>query len=275
MPVLLYGSEIWGFEDHKQLTITCNNYLKRLLKLNKSTPTCMVYGETGFQSISELIDNRMVNFWFRIATDNTGKISSTLYKFIKKLYDLDIYKLPWLVKIKSLLDNNGMSFIFNDQTNINPLWLKNAFKLRCSDIYKQKWCEDIFNNSVCINYRLLTKEIKFNDYLIWLPKPYAINLCKFKCSNHKLPNVTGRYNNINVEDRICTLCNQNDIGDEFHYLLKCAHFIDHRKRYINEYYYTNPNIIKFNKLFNAKNKHTLLNLSKFVTLIMTHFDNEI
>jgi hypothetical protein len=36
---------------------------------------------------------------------------------------------------------------------------------------------------------------------------------------HKLPVESGRYSKTPYEDRFCTLCQSNEIGDEFHYLL--------------------------------------------------------
>ena len=34
------------------------------------------------------------------------------------------------------------------------------------------------------------------------------------------------------EDRICTLCSKNEIGDEFHYSYSCDNFNNQRKLYI-------------------------------------------
>ena len=48
LPILLYGSEVWGYSSHKlQIEIFYRKFLKGLLKLNNSTPDPMVYGETG------------------------------------------------------------------------------------------------------------------------------------------------------------------------------------------------------------------------------------
>ena len=44
-------------------------------------------------------------------------------------------------------------------------------------------------------------------------------LCKFKCANSRIPTIMGRYANKPLEDRTCTVCESNEIGHEFHYLL--------------------------------------------------------
>ena len=47
MPILLYGSEIWGFEDLAQIETFFCRFCKDMLGLHKRTPNCMVYGELG------------------------------------------------------------------------------------------------------------------------------------------------------------------------------------------------------------------------------------
>ena len=86
-----------------------------------------------------------------------------------------------------------------------------------------------------------------------------------------MPIVTGRYQNIPVDDRKCTLCEQNDIGDEFHYLLECPFFQEDRVRYIKRFYYTHPNMDKMNKLFNETSNKDMFKLSKFIYIIIQHF----
>ena len=50
------------------------------------------------------------------------------------------------------------------------------------------------------------------------------SLIRFRTSNHKLPIETGRYLNTLRENRLCTLCLANDIGDEYHYMFICEFF---------------------------------------------------
>lgn len=43
--------KVWGSENNRQLNITCNKYMRRLLGVNKSTPLCMIYVELGVKVI--------------------------------------------------------------------------------------------------------------------------------------------------------------------------------------------------------------------------------
>ena len=47
VPVLLYGSEEWGYENLDVIERIHLKFLKHVLNLKTSTPSYMVYGETG------------------------------------------------------------------------------------------------------------------------------------------------------------------------------------------------------------------------------------
>ena len=167
----------------------------------------------------------------------------------------------------------GMSYIFNNITNLNKHWFKTNIKQRLKDIYDQKWAETVFNNSTCLNYRTMTIEKKMHNYLSKLPSQYMFALCKFKCANHRMPIITGRYQNIPFDDRKCTLCDLNEIGDEFHYLLVCPFFKDSRVKYIKRYYYGHPNANKMTKQFNEINDRKMLRLAKSLHIILQYLKN--
>ena len=77
----------------------------------------------------------------------------------------------------------------------------------------------------------------------------------------------GRWAGTPLQDRKCEHCN-NEIGDEFHDVLKCDLFTDDRKDYIKQYYYRRPNIIKYNELMNTTNTVLLKILAIFVSKIL-------
>ena len=95
IPILLYGSEVWGYECSKQLQVMYNKVMRSFLKVHKSTPMCMVKGELDLKDISEYIENRMLNFWYNVATGEENKISTVLYKWMKILYDQNSFQSPW------------------------------------------------------------------------------------------------------------------------------------------------------------------------------------
>ena len=90
-------------------------------------------------------------------------------------------------------------------------------------------------------------------------------LTKFRCCNLKLPIETGRWENIPRENRLCQLCNLQNIGNEYHYLFECTNVNIERLRLksVPAYYRNNPNIHKMKGMIAILNINLLKKLSIF------------
>ena len=70
----------------------------------------------------------------------------------------------------------------------------------------------IYEHYLVLSYLDLIKNVKTR-----------VAVSKMRISCHFLPIKSGRYKKIPRVERLCPLCNRSEIGDEFHYLLKCTH----------------------------------------------------
>ena len=227
LPILLYGSEIWGHEDIKQIEVFHRKFLRTLLNVNKCTPDCMVYGETGRGLILNHVKCRMVNFWSRILRGKERKYSYVLLKFISVIHKdehLD-YTSTWLKFIEDTLNQTGLSFIWLGQNTGMGQNNTSMLKSRLNDMFCQEWREAVWSNRICTNYRIFKGDHAFENYLLTLNKKDAFTLCKFRCRSHRLPVNKGRFNaSTPHNDMQYTLCLSSDIGDEFHYIFVCPFF---------------------------------------------------
>ena len=122
---------------------------------------------------------------------------------------------------------------------------------------------------MCVNYKNIKTKLEFEQALITLPDKDRINLCRFRCGNHKLP-VHKRYLRHDTDNK-CSLCNLNNVGDEFHYLFICPRLNLERERLLKKYYFTRPNVLKMYELFNTGSNKEKSNLAHFVSKIMSLF----
>ena len=97
-------------------------------------------------------------------------------------------------------------------------------------------------------------------------------MLRFRTTNNKLPIETGRWNNIDLPERKCQLCDKKDLGDKYHYLLCCTHFKIERKTLIDQYFYKSPNTLKFKELLQISDAEKLVRFSKFMRIIMQKFN---
>ena len=263
-PILLYGCEIWGFSNTDIIEKVHLKFCKLLLNLKKSTPNFMIYGELGIYPMSVYIQLRMVNFWSKIVNGDDNKIAKIIYRYMFLKTSQNNFRSDWLKYVKDTLDRCGYSNIWLLQGNFNSKWLSNSLKQKLFDQFQQKWRSDIDNSPKGLSYKLFKQNYEFEEYLNILNDKDRITYCRFRTGNHKLPIETGRWNRIDRNQRYCNLCQGNEIGDEFHYILPCRSLANIRKQYLYNFFLYRINILKFGKLFQLKNISKLKHLCKFI-----------
>ena len=224
MPILLYGCEVWGFSNLNDIELFYKKFLKSTLKLYRTTPDCMVYGEFGRGPLQSTVEKRMLGFWCKIISGKDSKLCNIIYRVLLKLHLDDIYHSRWLLKIKSILDSCGFSFVWLAQTmNIDNKNMKIAIDKKIDDMAFQTWYGAVNRLKQCSNYRIFKNSLKFENYLLELDFQDRVRFSKFRCGNHRMPVSVDRYN-CDRESLNCNLCDSAEIGDEFHYLLVCRAF---------------------------------------------------
>ena len=211
-PIILYGSEVWGFENIQIMEKIHLKFCKRILDVRLTTPNCMVYGELGRYPLEIRVKMRMVSFWEKLV-QSENKFSSILYRLMLQIHQSGNHDFKWISFVMSIFDNTGLSYIFANQLNINIHSLKPILKECLHDHFIQQWFTDVENSSRGEFYSIFKFEFGFEKYLSKLSVKNKINLSKFRCSNMKFPIETGRWQNIARNDRMCTFCREN-IGDE-------------------------------------------------------------
>ena len=155
------------------------------------------------------------------------------------------YEHEWVKYIQAILQDTGRSDVWLTQTVRNANTFKNSIFRTLLDQNFQKWNTALENSSKGTNYRLFKCDIRPENYLLEFPKKIFFPIIRFRTTNHKLPVEIGRWSNVPLEERTCTKCSRNCLGDEFHYLLECDYFIPERQHLIKKIFYTRPNILKY------------------------------
>ena len=143
VPILLYGCEIWGFENNSIIEKLHLKFCKTILHVKKSTPSCMVYGELGRFPLDIRIKCRLITFWSRLVSSDLCRTSCILYNLMYSLYVKDSFHSNWLKFVKNILDNNGFSFVWIFQKVNSNTGFKHTLLQRLNDQFRQNWSSDI------------------------------------------------------------------------------------------------------------------------------------
>ena len=109
-------------------------------------------------------------------------------------------------------------------------------KQNLKKLYLKWWEEQKTENSKLDFYFKYKKVFRYEKYLDELPRNSRCHLTRLRLSSHSLPVEVLRYvkkkkKKILRADRKCTICNLNQMGDEYHYLLYCKNSeIDHIRK---------------------------------------------
>ena len=74
VPILLYGTEVSGFENLQPLEKIQLDFLRRILKMKSSSPLVMVYGEFGWYPLEIQVKVRMIKFWLKLLNGENTKM---------------------------------------------------------------------------------------------------------------------------------------------------------------------------------------------------------
>ena len=228
-PVLLYGSEVWGFSTLTVLDRILLKFLKFVLGMKLSTPDIMVYGETGVFPLYIDIQCRVISYWVKLVTCDILKLSGTKYRIMFSLFKNERnVKFCWIKNVKEILNNCGMSNIWETHSFPNEKWLVNAVKQKLRDIYITNWHAQLDKSDSATSYKIFKTTFGMENYLITLPVKFRKAFIRIRTNNHRLPIETGRWRRAAMKDRTCNLCNET-LGDEFHVIFECKQFKDIRK----------------------------------------------
>ena len=174
----------------------------------------------------------------------------------------------WLSKIREILNSVGRADLWQNQENINHMHIHKHIKQILIDQYKQSWHAQLSQSNKGFIYQSFKEFHNFEEYFKLLDEKDYITLFRFRTANHKLPIEVGRYDGTATNERICTLCNADQIGSERHYLLYCNFFERDRENFLQRSKITRRHGISIKSLLGSKDILILRNLVKFINIIM-------
>ena len=195
-PILLYGSEIWGFHSSNEIEAVYNKIMRFTLKLYNKTSIFALRGELGRVSLRVYKYCRIIKYWVRLLNMDKHRLTYKCYEFQYANADSNSYNF-WAKSVKSLLQNYGFGEVWLQQGVGDVNVFLTVFKQRCVDIDKQNWSDEIHNSSKLDTYSLFKNNLTLEPYLTVIENPlFRTALCRFRTSTHSLEVETGRVNNV-------------------------------------------------------------------------------
>ena len=191
------------------------------------------------------------------------------------MHEQDKAHSVYIDSVKKTLSDLGLHGVWLNQSRImfSLEWFKEEVKRCLMDQYIQKWFSQINDpeKQIFTNYRICKDRFLQEKYISRLPVNHVISFARFRTLNNKLPVQVDRFTNTPRHERLCTKCNLNDVGDEYHAVLICPYFSQQRKELIPSVYWKRPSALKFQNLFSSNHWKTLTRLVKFINIVCKEF----
>ena len=137
-PILFYGSEMWGYQDHPAIEKVQCKFLKRLLGLSQTTSNIAVYGETGRLLFASHYHVRCFKYWLKLLSMPDHRYPERCYLLLKQ-HDMNGRK-NWVSQIREMLLKFDSIDFWNLQENYDSPKRDNVvciFENRITDYLKK------------------------------------------------------------------------------------------------------------------------------------------
>jgi hypothetical protein len=269
LPVLYYGSEVWGTDVHRSIEMIHLKFCKNLLGVGIKTPTPAVLGECGRDRIYVSCMTKCVKYWLKLTSLSPESLLHSCYTC---LYNRCLVgKTNWASKIRDILYKYGFGWIWENQGVPDRIGFMKIFVERVQDCELQLWSSDLQKLSKLKLYCNFKESRSEELYLsLPIPKRLRVDLARFRTTSHKLEIEIGRHNNVAPEDRFCKLCARDNISaveDEFHVLFYCVAYTESRHLFFDCETLNARNEYTFIRLMSTDNVNTIVNLAKFISYV--------
>ena len=267
LPILTYGCEVWGFHPSDAIERVHRDFMRYVLNVKTTTLNEFVYGELGRLPLCYIRYLRIVKYWFKILQSPNRRLIYKLYNVQKNHMEANVNIVNWVSLLKDFLFRYGFGdvWLFQGVGDVDNFMI--VMKQRIKDVYNQTWHATVQDSRKAITYRTFVHCIQPQVYLKYVHNiKYRSALIRLRLRNNHLRVETGSWNGptaIVYHQRICQMCNMNQIEDEYHFVMSCPLYSQLRKMYIPKFYRVRPSMHKFVILMSSENVKLLNKLGNF------------
>ena len=237
-PILLYGSEIWGFQKYEAIEKIQIKLCKMVLGVGRDVKNSIALGECGRLPIVIDTQIRLIKYWCRLVNMPSDRYPKQCYNM---LYSHDSSgRKNWVSEVRVLLCKYGFGYVWVMQHSGDIHLFIEQFKSRVKDMSLQLWHDSVSSEE---DYCLYQPELIRANYITCLDLvPHRRALCLLRCNRLHLNGIP-RFGYLKADPH-CKQCDGNQVEDLLHFLLVCPKYMHLRKKFLPLYYHRFPNTLK-------------------------------
>jgi hypothetical protein len=137
MPVITYGTEIWGTNVNDRIEDVLLNLCRMQLGVGSKAPNPSLLGECGRNCVYVLCYLKCIKYWLKLLSLSDDTLVKSCYTMLYKQCNLG--RRNWASEIKRILYHFGFGYVWEQQRVSNSDSFLDEFNTRLLDCDRQLW----------------------------------------------------------------------------------------------------------------------------------------
>ena len=224
--IISYGASIWGYGNEKTGQAVQNRAMRYFLGVHKTAPIHAIQADMGWLSVKYQYYLCMIRLWNRLIKMPDGQITKKVA--VHSL--ININDSNWFGKLCNILDQMNKTNYIIEGREIDL----EDIKLYFSDIMHTEWSNTVGHRPKLRNYTKYKQDIHTEDYVRSnISRSQRSYLAQIRMGILPLNVETGRYLRKPLNERLCLLCTEREIEDEYNFLCSCPSYKTERDKICN------------------------------------------
>lgn len=222
-----YGCEVTGMKSCKEMENVLNRAARFYLGVSKSCALPCLHSEMGWLSTHRRRQRGVIRYYNRLIGMDNARLPKKLFLYTKNNTN------SWAMQARNLLQELDLL----DYWAIGSKVPVDLADLRLREKCKEEMLESVRKKPKLRLFETLRFGISPADHVVaGICKRQRSLITQLRCGMLPIRLETGRYNNEDLEDRVCEICDCGEIEDEVHLLLFCSAYNNERRTMLDKLY---------------------------------------
>ena len=223
---------IWGTKEFSAINAVQNRAIRFFLGVGRYTPNVAVGGEMGWVPAVVKQWKNVLGHWFRLNAMDDNRINKKVFNWS---FSLKQRNKNWCFQVENQFKvSNSLTIMPIKDTNYSIHGRKciiNELQSRMFVDFQTEWNSKLLSNRSIVNnnggnklrtYRMFKENYQTENYVksTHISRRNRSALAKFRTGVAPLRVETGRYESLQLGQRVCFNC-KNSVEDERHVLIDC------------------------------------------------------
>ena len=214
VPILDYCSSVWGFNDYSSVDAVQNRSIRYFLGVHRFAPKVAINGDIGWLPSKERRHINIVRYWNRLLDMDNSRLCKKVFQ-----WDYRICNNNWSSDVKTIMSSLNLINSFENQRQCDM----NSIRTSLYDLQVSEWPRKCADLPKLRTYILFKQSYMTEEYVkINLKRNERSVLAQFRLGILPIRIKTGRFIGERIEDRLCRMCDQNQIENEIHFMFHCS-----------------------------------------------------